>query len=79
VDRVFLLGRGRAHSARRLSPSEAFAGLYPATFPAFWDRESLLGQAGLVERLASRSPCFRLDFAKSPSVVDFVRGLDGKR
>lgn len=72
---IFFLRKAKINSAKPVNIGKAFKLLYPAMFPTFWDKEGTTQISSFLLDLLSSVGCFRLDFRKDKSVVDFVRKI----
>lgn len=59
--------------ATAIPPKQAFSRLYPALFPAFWDKNCLGNIAAFCDDLIKNVPCYNLGFVNNKEVIDFVR------
>ncbi|MBN1869433.1 MAG: hypothetical protein JW847_02500 [Candidatus Omnitrophica bacterium] len=73
--RLFFIYHAPGNSVRKIGRREAFQHLYPALFPAFWDKTCLENIASMSEELVKEAPCSRLGFVNDKKVIGFVRKI----
>lgn len=68
----FFLFHGPAHSARPLSPREAFESLMPVVSLPWYDRDLVVRITATCEKLASEVPFYAFEFKPDPDVASFI-------
>lgn len=76
IRKIFFLGRGEKNSAVPRKSVEAVSMLLTRSFPPLWDQKGMDYTLGLLDRMASKLPCYELDFLPDKKIIDFVRKLD---
>lgn len=75
LNRLFIIRHAPRNKAVRLGPAEAFAHLYPALFPIFWDKGLLGNQAAFCEALARSVDSWSLGWKNDARIIQYVRIL----
>lgn len=72
-EKLFFIHHSPKNTIREISRKEAFSLLYPALFPAFWDKHCLENTASFCEDLVKNVSCHSLGFVNNEKVINFVR------
>ena len=54
---------------------EAVSMLLTRSFPPLWDQKGMDYTLGLLDRMASKLPCYELHFLLDKRIIDFVRNI----
>ena len=73
LERLFFIHHSFKNKAKQISEKDAFNLLYPALFPAFWDKDSLKNIISFAGDLIKAVPSYRLGFVNNKRVIEFVR------
>ncbi len=73
--KLFFIHHAPNNTARPIFKKEAFERLYPALFPAFWDKRSLENTVSFCQGLIRNTPCYIFGFAKNKQMIDFARKI----
>lgn len=76
IHKVFFLKHSEKNSAVPKKNAEAVSMLLTRSFPPLWDQRGMDYTLGLLDRMASKLPCYELDFLPDKKIIDFVRKLD---
>ena len=71
--KLFFIHHSPQNRARKVLQKEAFNLLYPALFPAFWDKACLENIVSFSHDLIKNVPCYRFGFLNDRKVIGFVR------
>lgn len=75
IRKIFFLRHGEKNSAVPRKGAEAVSMLLTRSFPPLWDQKGMDYTLGLLDRMASRSPCYELNFLPDKRIIDFVRNI----
>ena len=75
IRKLFFLRHGEKNSAVSRKGAEAVSMLLTRSFPTFWDKKGMDYTLGLLDRMASKLPCYELDFLPDKRIIDFVRNI----
>ncbi|MDI6688093.1 MAG: hypothetical protein QME06_07740 [Desulfobacterales bacterium] len=75
LHKIFFLHHGEKNSAVPRRSAEAVSILLTRAFPPLWDKKGMDYTLGLLDRMASKLPCFELDFLPDKRIIDFVRNV----
>lgn len=75
IRKIFFLRHGEKNSAVPRKGAEAVSMLLTRSFPPLWDQKGMDYTLGLLDRMASRLPCYELDFLPDKKIIDFVRNI----
>lgn len=75
IRKVFFLKHGEKNSAVPRKGVEAVSMLLTRSFPPLWDQKGMNYTLGLLDRMASRLPCYELHFLPDKRIIDFVRNI----
>jgi len=75
LGKLFFIRHAPKNIIRPIFEKKAFNLLYPAMFPTFWDRRSLVNIASFCQDLVKTVPCFSLGFVNDKRVIRFVRKI----
>lgn len=73
LKKLFFIHHAPNNTRRPVFQKEAFNRLYPALFPAFWDKENLENIVTFCQDLIKDVPCCSLGFVNDKKVIEFVR------
>ena len=73
LSKIFFIYHSLQNTAQQISAKEAFILLYPALFPAFWNKKLLDNISSFALRLVRDVSCYRLGFLNKKDIIDFVR------
>lgn len=73
IHKIFFLKHGEKNSAVPKKGAEAVSMLLTRSFPPLWDKEGMDYTLSLLDRIASRLPCFELGFVPDKSALEFIR------
>ncbi len=76
IRKIFFLRHGKKNSAVRRKGIEAVSMFLTRAFPPLWDQKGMDYTLGLLDRMASKLPCYELHFMPNERIIDFVRNLD---
>jgi hypothetical protein len=77
LNKIFFIFHSPYNVARKVSPKHAFRMLYPATFPAFWDKECLQNIVAFCEDAVKSVPCYRFGFTNDERMIEYVKNHEG--
>jgi hypothetical protein len=72
---MFFLKHGEKNSAVPRKGAEAVSMLLTRSFPPLWDQNGMDYTLGLLDRMASKLPCYELHFLPDKKIIDFVRNV----
>ncbi len=75
LERLFFIHHSLKNKAKRISEKDAFNLFYPASFPTFWDKDSLENIISFAWDLIKSVPCYSLGFVNNKRVIEFVRKI----
>lgn len=75
LEKLFFIHHSARNRARPVFRKEAFNLLYPALFPAFWDKACLENIVSFSHDLIKSVPCYRFGFVNDRKVIGFVRKM----
>lgn len=75
LKQLFVLKQAPNNRAVLLRPLETATLLLTRSFPTFWDAPGMTFTLDFLAELSQEVPCFELEFAPQPDVIDFVRCL----
>lgn len=75
LKKLFFIYHSPENIAARISHKKAFGLLYPALFPAFWDKKCLENIASFCQDLIKNIPCYSLGFVNDGRIVKFIKNL----
>lgn len=75
LKKLFFIHHAKKNTARRIFEKDAFQLLYPALFPAFWDKACLENIISFCQELIKVVPCYSLGFVNDKKVIGFVRNI----
>ncbi len=73
LKKIFFIRHFPKNIATAITPKQAFLRLYPALFPAFWDKNCLGNIVEFCDDLIKNVPCYRLGFVNNRGVINFIR------
>lgn len=76
IRRIFFLRHGEKNSVVPRKNAEAVSMLLTRSFSPLWDKNGMDYTLGLLDRMASKLPCYELNFLPDKKIIDFVRNLD---
>jgi hypothetical protein len=76
IERLFFIYHAPVNRAERISGRKAFNCLFPAIFPAFWDKKFLENIVGLSIDLIGGVACYSLGFLNDKRVIEFTRKIE---
>jgi hypothetical protein len=76
IRKIFFLKQEEKNSAVPRKGVEAVSMLLTRAFPPLWDQNGMDYTLGLLDRIASKLPCYELHFLPDKRIIDFVRNLD---
>lgn len=77
LEKLFFIYHASKNTVRQLLQKEAFNLLYPALFPAFWDKQCLENIVSFSQDLIRSVPCYRLGFLNDKKIIQFARKIAG--
>jgi hypothetical protein len=75
IQKIFFLRHGEKNSAVPKNGAEAVTMLLARCFPALWDKKGMDHTLSLSHRLASKIPCYELNFVPDRKILNFVRNV----
>ena len=75
LEKLFFIYHSPKNRAKQILQKEAFNLLYPALFPAFWDKACLENIVSFSQDLIRSVPCYRFGFLNDRKVIGFVRKI----
>jgi len=75
IRKIFFLRHGEKNSAVPRKGAEAVSMLLTRAFPPLWDQKGMDYTLGLLDRIASKLPCYELNFLPDKRIIDFVRNV----
>jgi hypothetical protein len=75
IRKMFFLKHGEKNSAVPKKDAEAVSMLLTRSFPPLWDQKGMDYTLGLLDRIASKLPCYELHFLPDKRIIDFVRNV----
>jgi hypothetical protein len=75
LTKLFFIHHAPKNIVRPILERQAFQLLYPAMFPAFWDKMCLENIVSFCYDLVRSVPCFSLGFVNNKKIIDFVRDI----
>jgi hypothetical protein len=75
IRKIYFLRHGEKNSTVPRKGAEAVSMLLTRAFPPLWDKEGMHYTLSLLDRMASRLPCYELDFLPDKRIIDFVRNF----
>lgn len=75
IRKVFFLKHGKENSIVPKMGAEAVSMLLTRAFPPLWDQNGMDYTLGLLDRMASKLPCYELNFLPDKRIIDFVRNI----
>ncbi|MFH1627766.1 MAG: hypothetical protein ABIE47_03475 [Pseudomonadota bacterium] len=75
IHKIFFLRHGEKNSAVPKNGAEAVSMLLTRAFPPLWDQKGMEYTLGLLDRMASKLPCYDLNFLPDKNIIDFVRNI----
>lgn len=75
LEQVFFIQHSAENQISPLTRKDAFTSLYPALFPAFWDKQCLENIVSFCGSLVRDVPCLRLGFVNDKEIIKFVRNV----
>jgi hypothetical protein len=79
LDGIFFLRHHDRQLTTAVTPAQAVARLFAASFPCFHDASALDFTLGFLDQLVQTVPCAELGFTPDPSVIELVRHSSGVR
>jgi hypothetical protein len=76
IRKIFFLRHGEKNLAVPRKGAEAVSMMLTRAFPPLWDHKGMDYTLGLLDRMASKLPCYELDFLPDKRIIDFVSNLD---
>jgi hypothetical protein len=76
LTKLFFIHHAPKNIVRPIYERQAFQLLYPAMFPAFWDKKCLENIVSFCHDLVRSVPCFSLGFVNNKRIIEFVRKID---
>lgn len=73
---LFFIHHAPKNIVRPISEKQAFQLLYPAMFPAFWDKDCLENIVSFCQDLVKSVPCFSMGFVNNKRMIEFVRKIN---
>jgi len=73
IRKIFFLRHSEKNSAVPRKGAEAVSMLLTRSFPPLWDKKGMDYTLGLLDRMASKLPCYELNFLPDNRIIDFVR------
>lgn len=75
IRKIFFLHHDEKNSAVPRKGAEAVSMLLTRSFPPLWDQKGMDYTLGLLDRMASKLPCYELHFLPDKRIIDFVRNI----
>ena len=75
IRKVFFLKHGKENSAVPKKGAEAVSMLLTRAFPPLWDQKGMDYTLSLLDRMASKLPCYELHFLPDKKIIDFARNI----
>lgn len=75
IRKIFFLKHGEKNSAVPRKGAEAVSMLLTRSFSPRWNQKGMEYTLGLLDRMASKLPCYELDFLPDKRIIDFVRNI----
>jgi hypothetical protein len=75
LDQLFILKQAGHNQSNPLRPLEAATHMFTRAFPTFWDSQGLAFTLDFLAAISQEVPCYELEFAPRPEVIDYVRCL----
>jgi hypothetical protein len=75
IRKIFFLRHDEENCAIRKKGAEAVSMLLTRSFPPLWDNKGMDYTLGLLDRMASKLPCYELHFLPNKKIIDFVRNF----
>ncbi len=75
IHKIFFLKHGEKNSAVPRKGAEAVSMLLTRSFSPLWDNKGMDYTLGFLDRMASKLPCYELDFLPDKKIIDFVRNI----
>ena len=75
IRKVFFLKHGKENFTVPKKGAEAVSMLLTRAFPPLWDQKGMDYTLGLLDRMASKLPCYELHFLPDKKIIDFVRNI----
>ena len=75
IRKVFFLKHGKENSIVSEKGVEAVSMFLTRAFPPLWDQKGMDYTLSLLDRMASKLPCYELDFLPDERIIDFVRNI----
>ena len=75
IRKLFFLKHSEKNSVVPKKGAEAVSMLLTRSFPTLWDQRGMDYTLGLLDRIASKLPCYELDFLPDKKIINFVRNI----
>lgn len=75
IRKIFFLHHDEKNLAVPRKGAEAVSMLLTRSFPPLWDQKGMDYTLGLLDRMASKLPCYELHFLPDKRIIDFVRNI----
>ena len=75
IRKILFLRHGKENSAVPRKGAEVISMMLTRAFPPLWDKKGMDYTLGLLDRMASKLPCYELDFLPDKRIIDFVRNI----
>lgn len=75
IRKIFFLRHSEKNSAVSRKGAGAVSMLLARSFPPLWDQDGMDYTLGLLDLMASKLPCYDLNFLPNERIIDFVRNI----
>lgn len=75
IRKIFFLKHGKENTTVPKKNAEAVSMLLTRSFPPLWDQKGMDYTLSLLDQMASRLPCYELQFLPDKKIIDFVRNI----